>query len=140
ITLFVFGFFFSSRRRHTRSKRDWSSDVCSSDYWKRVGITWRDCPRLTPAAIADERRAMGDIWVAQEYEGSFVALVGLVYPDFERALVECDSTPEGRAVGGIDFGWRNPFAALWGVLDAGDVLWIDGERYGRQTPLHQHAL
>src|SRR5699024_11806410 len=31
-------FFFSSRRRHTRSKRDWSSDVCSSDlvldaYW-----------------------------------------------------------------------------------------------------------
>src|SRR6267378_1779272 len=26
-----FGFFFSSRRRHTRSLRDWSSDVCSSD-------------------------------------------------------------------------------------------------------------
>src|SRR5699024_554424 len=24
-------FLFSSRRRHTRSKRDWSSDVCSSD-------------------------------------------------------------------------------------------------------------
>src|SRR5690349_22538597 len=30
--LFVFFFFFfSSRRRHTRSLRDWSSDVCSSD-------------------------------------------------------------------------------------------------------------
>src|SRR6266496_880464 len=28
---FVFSFFFSSRRRHTRSLRDWSSDVCSSD-------------------------------------------------------------------------------------------------------------
>src|SRR5690606_15827903 len=25
------GFFFSSRRRHTRFSRDWSSDVCSSD-------------------------------------------------------------------------------------------------------------
>ena len=25
------GFFFSSRRRHTRYWRDWSSDVCSSD-------------------------------------------------------------------------------------------------------------
>src|SRR5438874_1352117 len=25
------GFFFSSRRRHTSSLRDWSSDVCSSD-------------------------------------------------------------------------------------------------------------
>src|SRR5699024_12189219 len=30
-------FFFSSRRRHTRSKRDWSSDVCSSDLAYIVG-------------------------------------------------------------------------------------------------------
>src|SRR5699024_11402345 len=29
--LYYIYFFFSSRRRHTRSKRDWSSDVCSSD-------------------------------------------------------------------------------------------------------------
>src|SRR5438094_2888912 len=28
---FVLFFFFSSRRRHTRSYGDWSSDVCSSD-------------------------------------------------------------------------------------------------------------
>src|SRR6266536_4921771 len=28
-------FFFSSRRRHTRSTRDWSSDVCSSDLGTR---------------------------------------------------------------------------------------------------------
>src|SRR5699024_12207636 len=31
-------FFFSSRRRHTRSKRDWSSDVCSSDLVRKVFI------------------------------------------------------------------------------------------------------
>src|SRR5207302_6378521 len=30
VFLFFF-FFFSSRRRHTRFSRDWSSDVCSSD-------------------------------------------------------------------------------------------------------------
>src|SRR5699024_11683025 len=30
-------FFFSSRRRHTRSKRDWSSDVCSSDLGQGTG-------------------------------------------------------------------------------------------------------
>src|SRR5712675_2736250 len=29
--MLVFCFFFSSRRRHTRCSRDWSSDVCSSD-------------------------------------------------------------------------------------------------------------
>src|SRR2546421_2009229 len=35
-TLLVF-FFFSSRRRHTRSDRDWSSDVCSSDLLATAG-------------------------------------------------------------------------------------------------------
>src|ERR1035441_3292823 len=30
-----FFFFFSSRRRHTRCLSDWSSDVCSSDLFKR---------------------------------------------------------------------------------------------------------
>src|SRR5258707_7705080 len=34
-------FFFSSRRRHTRYWRDWSSDVCSSDLlWERKLIGW----------------------------------------------------------------------------------------------------
>src|SRR4030066_1115366 len=31
--LWISFFFFSSRRRHTRFKCDWSSDVCSSDLW-----------------------------------------------------------------------------------------------------------
>src|SRR5690606_24666535 len=31
-------FFFSSRRRHTRFSRDWSSDVCSSDL--KVTLVW----------------------------------------------------------------------------------------------------
>src|SRR5439155_7025977 len=34
--IFYFSFFFSSRRRHTRWPRDWSSDVCSSDL--RLGV------------------------------------------------------------------------------------------------------
>src|SRR2546421_32578 len=37
--LLLFFFFFSSRRRHTRSDRDWSSDVCSSDLYAAV-ISW----------------------------------------------------------------------------------------------------
>src|SRR5947209_13177931 len=32
-------FFFSSRRRHTRYWRDWSSDVCSSDLMSRISHT-----------------------------------------------------------------------------------------------------
>src|SRR2546421_8811943 len=34
----VYVFFFSSRRRHTRSDRDWSSDVCSSDLFMGVWV------------------------------------------------------------------------------------------------------
>src|SRR5699024_11301996 len=47
-------FFFSSRRRHTRSKRDWSSDVCSSDL--RYGRAnprpekYVTCPRVSSTA------------------------------------------------------------------------------------------
>src|SRR6266550_5437042 len=33
----VLCFFFSSRRRHTRCSRDWSSDVCSSDLFDAAG-------------------------------------------------------------------------------------------------------
>src|SRR5207302_4766369 len=37
--LWLFCFFFSSRRRHTRFSRDWSSDVCSSDLRSRGGAS-----------------------------------------------------------------------------------------------------
>src|SRR6266849_9052015 len=48
----MFFFFFSSRRRHTRSTRDWSSDVCSSDLSEDGTRTERDflC-RCVEAAI-----------------------------------------------------------------------------------------
>src|SRR5690606_40868342 len=53
-------FFFSSRRRHTRFSRDWSSDVCSSDlHPERVGaLGWRGAElrpgrREAPAALVD---------------------------------------------------------------------------------------
>src|SRR5699024_6203727 len=44
-------FFFSSRRRHTRSKRDWSSDVCSSDlitWGEAVVLLWIEFECFTP--------------------------------------------------------------------------------------------
>src|SRR2546421_5488376 len=46
VTCFFVFFFFSSRRRHTRSDRDWSSDVCSSDLMQRAAgslqSSWRN--------------------------------------------------------------------------------------------------
>src|SRR3989440_9158836 len=56
----VFFFFFSSRRRHTRSDRDWSSDVCSSDLLSERGVERRHELGAVPAervagAGVDER-------------------------------------------------------------------------------------
>ena len=45
----------------------------------------------------------------------------------------------GQRLGGLDFGYRNPFAAVWGTLDGDDVLWLTGERYERGKPLSYHA-
>src|SRR6266513_3782653 len=71
-------FFFSSRRRHTRSKRDWSSDVCSSDL---------PLPRVL--LLVDGYTAMRDTF---QGEGTSAAMQG--YLDrFHRVVTE------GRQVG-----------------------------------------
>src|SRR5207248_7771099 len=49
-------FFFSSRRRHTRSYGDWSSDVCSSDL-RRRGSRRIPARRSAPSRCATARRA-----------------------------------------------------------------------------------
>src|SRR5690606_40836971 len=47
-------FFFSSRRRHTRFSRDWSSDVCSSDL---DTSTSAECERIMEA-VGGARRCI----------------------------------------------------------------------------------
>src|SRR5690349_22376310 len=64
IFFFFFFFFFSSRRRHTRSLRDWSSDVCSSDlarsaYPRYTGSRSRLDSSLTLAGSASYNRTVG---------------------------------------------------------------------------------
>src|SRR5215469_18065050 len=56
---FIFNcFFFSSRRRHTRSLRDWSSDMCSSDLIAcfPVGSVPSSWPLRTGTIGKEERR------------------------------------------------------------------------------------
>jgi Helicase len=135
-------------------QRGWFHDEwVGAGPWQRIHIPWTMCPRIAADFIAEETRALGQAWVDQEYNGLFTAMEGLVFPEFDMAVM---SEPErqrgtsagaslalglgqGQSVGGIDFGWRNPFAAIWGVLDHDDVLWITHERYLRETPLSDHA-
>src|SRR5438034_4659897 len=55
--MFVF-FFFSSRRRHTRSLCDWSSDVCSSD------LIGSKMPNLTYMLVFENMAAREKNWAA----------------------------------------------------------------------------
>ncbi|MFM7538592.1 MAG: terminase large subunit domain-containing protein [Planctomycetota bacterium] len=115
--------------------REWAAGAG----WERHEAPWTACPRISPEFIALERAALGDAWVEQEYGCSFGALTGLVYPGFASAFADAPPPDAGEPVGGIDFGRRNPFAAVWGFRTRDDVLWLTGERYLARTPLHEHA-
>src|SRR2546429_2709827 len=52
----IYVFFFSSRRRHTRCSRDWSSDVCSSDL-VFVGLA----EQVASLGMADQRDASSSL-------------------------------------------------------------------------------
>src|SRR5438105_8253563 len=95
--VFVF-FFFSSRRRHTRSTRDWSSDVCSSDLsWSKPILIAPDlcvlherqlrCQRLTPGAHAcDLERLARDLVQGDAAEVDRQVLFEAVNGDPEDAV------------------------------------------------------
>src|SRR3712207_7039628 len=58
-------FFFSSRRRHTRYWRDWSSDVCSSDLkTKYLDVTVNDnSQELAPIQLETDNYQLNEIVV-----------------------------------------------------------------------------
>jgi len=107
--------------------------------WQRIQVAADQCARLGKEFLEEELRAMGQTWFEQEYCNSFTATEGLVYPDFARAVIDPQPVPAGRKVGGIDWGWNAPFAAVWGSHDPKtDVLYITGERYQKSTALSDH--
>src|SRR5438034_9242977 len=62
----LFEFFFSSRRRHTRSLCDWSSDVCSADL-AAVGGARRQPHEVAKAALLlQERERRADAHRSEE--------------------------------------------------------------------------
>src|SRR5690349_23561291 len=81
-------FFFSSRRRHTTSLRDWSSDVCSSDLlknWSATGVLYLSVARGMPTVPAtsgkttwrsEERRVGKECWFRGVADRLSMGMVG----------------------------------------------------------------
>src|SRR3990172_10241675 len=95
-------FFFSSRRRHTRCSRDWSSDVCSSDLVDGDGLPALGAEAEVAVAAGQvepldhARLGVGGVLPAGEHEGLVAVvddeLAGAdrgrdLGPDIEAALV-----------------------------------------------------
>src|SRR3712207_7208192 len=72
--MYVF-FFFSSRRRHTRYWRDWSSDVCSSD------LRWKKFADNDASQVADIRQDIA----------ALAAETGVPVDDFRRIVQQVQS-------------------------------------------------
>src|SRR6266496_6040450 len=134
-------FFFSSRRRHTRSLRDWSSDVCSSDLRSpcqrhrtvmpqpaagQATVAVRRRPSATVCAWAPQRwqeptttRSWTVFWVRVAVLGELVVPVG----DLPWLNLARDAMPEG----GLD-----------DLLDE-QVAMVDGD-LGRQVAFARRLL
>src|SRR5438034_7610662 len=88
VVSFCVVFFFSSRRRHTRSLCDWSSDVCSSDLAKS----------LTRVLYPDDSTAKGqELRFVQEYFLVACSLADLIRR-FRRSNADWSALPERAAI------------------------------------------
>src|SRR5690349_9559779 len=90
-------FFFSSRRRHTRSLRDWSSDVCSSDLAQHFELAPHPADKA-PAFLGKFR----PLFLGGSRHGQHAAMVLEVLAEIgrascrERALSPVDAVPPAR--------------------------------------------
>src|SRR2546422_4177052 len=141
----LFYFFFSSRRRHTRCSRDWSSDVCSSDLnalfvglARAVKIPARDVygARCADSAEFKSLGKGGDISKAQHCRAEFY-LNGYGWVPVDPADVRKVILEEG---GGLPAGLADPKAqrARAKLFGAWEVNWLP-YHYGHDLPLADSA-
>lgn len=114
-----------------------------ADYYVRQWAS-NENPAYPEAEYRRAMRTLAPQRAAMRYEGRFVKSEGLVYPDLEACRVDPYEPPDDALlVGGIDFGFSNPFAAIAGSLyeleDGRDVLYLGYERYKRRNTLSQHT-
>ena len=107
--------------------------------WLYSHATTYDNPYIQPEEVDDIRKDLiakegddGDIRFKQEYLAEFKKKTGLVYKAFNREvhIIKPNDVPiEGTRLLGIDFGYTNPLAALYVLVDYDNNWFIYDELY-----------
>lgn len=100
-----------------------------------------DSPYFPKEEFERAKRMLTATQFRLRYEGIFGKAEGLIYPDFDnRHIVEDFKVPaDWTRIGGMDFGFNNPFVALDGAVSPDDVLYIYKERYRNRCLLKEHV-
>jgi len=100
-----------------------------------------DNPYFPKEEYERAKRTLTETQFKLRYEGVFTKAEGLIYPDFGPQHIIDDFQPpdDWLKIGGIDFGYNNPFVALKGALSPDDVLIIYDEHYKERELLQDHA-
>src|SRR2546422_11248072 len=122
-------FFFSSRRRHTRCSRDWSSDVCSSDL--PVPLLVREHPKASswrPVGTGNDEHVEPTIEALEGGAHVFVEKPMAFRVDQARARVESAERHGVRL--GVDYNHRfsEPYRRALVFRDEGalgEIAYID---------------
>lgn len=122
--------------------RHWLIQRGKSERMLHLKSVFGDNPSITNTYVEGLSQLSGHRR-ARLYEGLWVAASGTVYPDIGRCFVEHFDPPAGRLVGGMDFGWTNPFAALGATVyvdeDERSIVYIWYERYKSKCLISEHA-
>src|SRR5438445_8453512 len=138
-------FFFSSRRRHTRYWRDWSSDVCSSDLgWPQCYLpnqpnpefTGADCSRVEPPALTVQAHSapLGlAFYTGARFPADYAGDAFMTYHGSWNRSVPTGAkvvgvhVQNGRPVSVEDFvtGWQLADGSRWG-RPVGLLVMLDG--------------
>src|SRR6266403_2090217 len=116
-------FFFSSRRRHTSSLRDWSSDVCSSD------LAGRDCDRSSHTSCG---RGRCRNTAARRFVDADRGVIGGGHRAVEHPLAgwrSAGSYPVGNPRCRAGTAWA------WGLVGRCSPFWMEANRHSRPEEL-----
>lgn len=111
---------------------EYDPDLYNPIYGSVLGSTWDNVENLSSEAILalEDQYGKGSAYWRQEVAGEFVSYEGLVYVWDEVNFVPLKAVPSVEEfsiiIGGLDFGWTDPAAAV--VMGYKDGVWwaIDG--------------